>query len=163
MTKIPNLADDDFTRAEPLISSVISVIDATYSSCVNRETCESPIEEILGGALVAMFLKSGFTAEWTDEPEKSNAEILIIPQYKINRFRADFMVKCVQPDRTIVVECDGHAFHRASSEQIERDKNRDVEIRKHGHKVIRFTGREINRDAFACAWEVIRQMNELIR
>lgn len=146
--------------AQPLICSVISVLDATSNSIVNAETCDSPIEEIMGGALVAMFLKVGAKTEWTEEPDSSDADVLIIPQFKIGRYRADFLVRWKQCEKDIVVECDGRAYHRANSEQIERDWKRDIYMEDLGYKVMRFTGREIYRDAFLCAQRVVDEMKD---
>lgn len=148
--------------AQPLIVGLTSVIDAACNSYCHADTCDSPIEEIMGGALVAMFLKAGAKAEWTTEPEKSDADVLIIPQFNIERYRADFLVNWVHGDKTIVVECDGHAYHRANFEQIERDHKRDMRIRKHGHEVMRFAGHEIHRDAYSCAWQVVKAINKRV-
>lgn len=145
-------------EAQPLFRSLKSVVDATSTCYLHRQACDSPIEEIMAGALVAMFNKAGAEVEWTTEPEKSEAHVVIVPQFKIGRYRADFLVRWIPGNKSVVVECDGHDFHRASYEQIERDRIRDQNIEAQGYTVMRFTGREIHKDAFSCAWQVVEAM-----
>ncbi len=60
----------------------------------------------------------------------SNNGIQYQQQYKIGRYRADFLIS-----EFLVVEIDGPQHNRAY--HIERDKNRDAYIRKMGYKIIR--------------------------
>lgn len=79
----------------------------------------------------------------------------ITPQKKIGKYRVDFEIihrpfyfTEDQPDlQRIVVECDGHDFHEKTKEQAQRDKERDRFLSKEGYTVLRFTGREIMRQA----------------
>jgi very-short-patch-repair endonuclease len=88
--------------------------------------------------------------------------IFVSSQVVIGNYRADFMlttflgVYC----KKVVVECDGHEFHRAKSEQIDRDYERDSWLRGRLIRVMRFTGKQIKRDSFACAHKVIDHLNE---
>lgn len=69
-------------------------------------------------------------------------------QAKFGPYRLDFLVE--HADRRIALEADGRGFH-----EPERDAKRDAELRSMGvEKVLRFTGREIFRDAPACAARV---------
>lgn len=54
----------------------------------------------------------------------------------------------------IIVECDGHDFHKKTKEQAQHDKERDRKFTQNGYKVLRFTGSEIYRDPFKCSLEV---------
>jgi very-short-patch-repair endonuclease len=103
--------------------------------------CESPIELMLGQALL----------RWLD----------IEPQFAVcihgKRYRIDFAVIVPGDDSLkIAVECDGHSFHERTKEQAQRDRSRDRALVADGWKVMRFTGREITKDALRCAEEVFR-------
>lgn len=54
------------------------------------------------------------------------------------------------------VECDGAAFHTDSA----ADRARDAQIRLHGWRVLRFSGRELSRDIAACVARVIRELEK---
>lgn len=78
----------------------------------------------------------------------------VFPQAQIGSHRVDFLVLHVKPGggyAGIIVECDGHDFHERTKEQAASDKSRDRELQSHGFHVLRFTGSEIWRDAYACA------------
>lgn len=83
----------------------------------------------------------------------------IFRQAIIGNYRVDFLLIHISAAPTgfsgIVVECDGHDFHERTKEQAQADKSRDRELQAAGYRVMRFTGSEIWRDAFACADEVI--------
>ena len=66
----------------------------------------------------------------------------IFPQYRIGRYRVDFLVKIGDLSK-IIIECDGHNFHEKTKEQAQNDKRRDRELQSLGFKVFRFTGSEI--------------------
>jgi len=80
-------------------------------------------------------------------------------QVSVGKYRVDFVVtfayrKDAAPVR-VAVECDGHDFHEKTKEQAEHDKKRDRHLTSQGYAVMRFTGRELWRDPFACADEVV--------
>ena len=88
------------------------------------------------------------------------AGIAYTAQHQVDRRRGlyyllDFAV--VSGKRKLAVECDGHDFHH-TQEQRERDCRRQRELCRRGWTVYRFTGREIWRDARACAGEISRMM-----
>lgn len=68
---------------------------------------------------------------------------------KHSRYRVDFLLK----DARLVVELDGHDYH-STREQIENDAVRQRYLSRAGYTIIRFTGREINRNPAACVAEV---------
>jgi very-short-patch-repair endonuclease len=69
------------------------------------------------------------------------------------RYRVDITLRF--EDVQIAIECDGHDFHERTKEQAEHDRSRDRALGKAGWLVLRFTGREIHRDALKCAEEVL--------
>ncbi|RON57994.1 hypothetical protein BK665_02625 [Pseudomonas frederiksbergensis] len=73
---------------------------------------------------------------------------------KHHRYRVDFILK----DARLIIELDGHSSH-STRDQLEKDAVRQRYLSRAGYTVIRFTGREIVRDAQGCVSEV-RQMYE---
>lgn len=69
------------------------------------------------------------------------------------KYRVDITLRF--EDVQLAIECDGHDFHERTKEQAERDRSRDRALSKAGWLVLRFTGREIYRDALKCAEEVL--------
>ncbi len=118
--------------------------------CASR--CESPIERLL---LYALFSEHHFEAPRPNPPDVTKDVPIGVGrlgrnplwmQFPIGRCFADFMVQGpAEPTARIVIECDGAAFHRATSEQIDRDHRRDAFMRREGYVVLRFPGTEIYR------------------
>ena len=144
----------DASLAEHLDNERIN-FDAAFG--VASQQCESPIEALF---LVAALPDVMFTRE-----------LKIYPQRQFGSYRVDFYITHMEhrPDKPewfshAIVECDGHDYHERTKEQAERDKKRDREITRLGIPVFRFTGRELHRDAVACAKEVLDYLrNQLIR
>lgn len=65
------------------------------------------------------------------------------------RYRVDFILK----DARLIIELDGHDSH-STREQLEKDAIRQRYLTRAGYAVIRFTGREVNRNAAKCVAEV---------
>lgn len=125
----------------------------------NYLECESPIEKILHVAIdfvCVLRLK-----------EFGNWNFVVYPQeeiyYKEKTYRADFVMMAekykgnVQDDDVIyfVVECDGHEYHHTTKDQVNRDNERDMQIKLAGYDVLRFSGSQIFRDPFKCANDII--------
>ncbi len=75
---------------------------------------------------------------------------------KPNKYRVDFIIK----PKKVVIELDGHGYH-STKEQREADAKRQRYIEMAGYRVIRFTGREIYRDAKKCVDEVIEYLDRV--
>jgi very-short-patch-repair endonuclease len=75
----------------------------------------------------------------------------LVPQHQIGPYRVDIAILGAK----IVVECDGHAFHAMTKEQVARDNKRDRYLQSEGWRVLRFSGSEIHNRLSACADEVI--------
>lgn len=142
-----------------------------YCDLMCTET-ESPIERLFAYALVGQSIVMGGNGRRLlgamnrrlpfDEivAEVSRAEPGLIgtwAQVGFNNYRLDFIVSLRGAVGTwfIAVECDGHEFHERTADQAGRDKARDRDLQAKGIMVFRFTGREIWRDAWACAGSVI--------
>jgi very-short-patch-repair endonuclease len=80
-------------------------------------------------------------------------------EHPIGPYRADFAL--VSLGGFIAVECDGHNFHDRTPDQAAHDRKRDRFFAMRGWLTLRFTGREIRRDAAACVAEVFEVCGEM--
>lgn len=75
-------------------------------------------------------------------------------QYPIaGRYLADFCI----PSMKVIIECDGDYWH-SLPEISERDKKRDLYLKKDGWKVLHFFEREIREDASSCVDKILLQL-----
>ena len=117
------------------------------------ELAESPIERILGIALVEEFGRAGCI-------------MTVLPQCPFRlpggeEYRVDFLLvdwgtqfksaRCSM----VVVECDGHDFHDRTRFQASSDRRRDRGFTACGIPVVRFTGADINKNPGKCAADVM--------
>jgi very-short-patch-repair endonuclease len=84
----------------------------------------------------------------------------VTPQAKVGKFRVDFLIdsKGFGPKEhlpPVIVELDGHAFHDKDKRQRSYEKGRDRALVRAGYRVIHFTGSDVVKDPFACAWEAL--------
>lgn len=145
---------------------------------------ESPIEGLMMEALLLVpmdslhftdrdsiieptlrLVRSDWLQNWGEDPSPSTREYaVLLQQVQIEDYRVDFLILVKLDNRgpyRIVIECDGHEFHDRTKEQAERDKSRDRELAALGCTVLRFTGREIWRDAVSCARDVARVIDRI--
>lgn len=89
------------------------------------------------------------------------------PQVKLGKYRVDFVLSHTDfmlPDlggSPVVVELDGHDFHDQNKVQRSYEKARDRFLVRSGFRVIHFTGSDVVKDPFACAWEALQMVNVL--
>lgn len=75
-------------------------------------------------------------------------------QYPIaGRYLADFCI----PSMKVIIECDGDYWHNLP-EILERDKKKDLYLKKYGWKVLRFSEREIRKDVSSCVDKILLQL-----
>nr|WP_231687768.1 DUF559 domain-containing protein [Bacillus sp. CHD6a] len=96
----------------------------TKTTCSSEQiyNCESYIERRLYNALVF----NGYTVH-TQVPCGGYRIDLALPAYRI------------------AIECDGKTYH-STPQQKAHDRQKNAYLRRHGWKVLRFSGRNINRD-----------------
>jgi very-short-patch-repair endonuclease len=80
-----------------------------------------------------------------------------LPPPAINSFIAGFEVDAAWPSRRMVVELDGHEFHRTRA-AFERDRARDAALQVAGYRVLRITYRRLQREPEA----VVGQLRALL-
>jgi REase_MTES_1575 len=79
-----------------------------------------------------------------------------LPRPAVNLFVAGFEVDAVWQDKQLVVELDGHAYHRTRA-AFERDRIRDAALQLAGYRVVRVTQRRLVSQPFAVA-ETVRAL-----
>jgi hypothetical protein len=135
-----------------------AVVTIAETAIINPH-CESPIEAILGGQL-KIKLQQAFPnlkfmrCSQSEYGGHGSDCLLLIPQFKWDRYRFDFAVAGPFVDRELVfIECDGAEFH-STPEQQARDQEKTATADKAGIPVFRFSGSQIHRDAAGCAANV---------
>jgi len=131
-----------------------------YVNEIGNEDISSPIEQIYYLAASILFYE-----------ENNNLFDMPIPQYEIqcndNKYIADFFysnedAKNISKDQgheyqysdiRVVVECDGHKFHKKTKKQVVRDNERQMAIQLSGYDIIRFSGSQICENPMKCAKE----------
>ncbi|MEA2320621.1 MAG: hypothetical protein QOD81_471 [Solirubrobacteraceae bacterium] len=68
-----------------------------------------------------------------------------LPPPLVNSIAAGLEVDFLFPDQRLVVETDGWAYHRTRA-AFERDRRRDATLARAGHRVLRFTDRQVERE-----------------
>ena len=76
-------------------------------------------------------------------------KINIKGQVRIDKYRVDFLI----PDKKIVIELDGHEYHKTKWQRT-NDARRERYLQKKGYYVIRFTGNEIYYNVEECVKDV---------
>lgn len=156
--RVSDLISESRTPIEPFTLTINDCLKAIRENVLRRRSiepyCESPIEvdfaaafvELLAGLSIPVLFAPGM-----DKDDFGSAEILVIPQWPIERFRFDFLLSSSFSGlRRVLVECDGKEFHSAP-EQIANDRNKDAAAGKLGLTVLRFTGAELHFRARECA------------
>lgn len=118
---------------------------------------ESPIEEIFCAAV--------HTTDFLNELRYYlgyNEIPFMRSQVEIGPYRVDFVITTTENPmkgvREYIVECDGHEFHHATPEQVEKDNKRDRYLIKNGHVVFHVSGSEIVRDVDAVLSELMESI-----
>lgn len=132
------------------------------------QLCESPIEILFGATFWLALRAGGGDVRICHGPayEKAALEvahIILIPQYNWKEYRIDWVLKTKRTTDGVFIECDGHDFHERTKEQAERDRSKDRAIQLAGIPILRFTGREIHRDAQACVVQALNMLTSVER
>jgi very-short-patch-repair endonuclease len=138
-----------------LAEVTLSAIDRINFFLEVSPDCESPIESMLGAAILEMFERANvrLTLCKADRLEGAPAGLLLVPQFRWGYYRSDWAIVVAKPLSAILIECDGREFH-SSPEQKAHDAKKDRAALDRGYLTMRFTGSEIFRDADACALKI---------
>ena len=126
---------------------------------------QSPIEQILYCALKTIFeincfrnIKGNF---WLVGGQVMFKGYEILPQYKIDNYRVDFLVnnyevkRCEQTKKSIIIECDSQQFHERTEKERTYEKKRDRYLSTKEYVIFHYTGKDIIINAFDIAKEIV--------
>lgn len=123
------------------------------------QRCGSDLERMYLAAVFFMDIGGG-DAYGGPVGEPFKRSLTIEPQKQVGPYTVDFAFSVAegcwfggQAPVFVAVECDGEYFHDRTSKQVERDRARDRYLNLHGWRVLRFSEREIVKDAHKCAAE----------
>jgi len=121
-----------------------------------NDFCESPIEQIFSMAFnIINFLYYNDILRLDEQAEINTGK---------KTYRVDFLFDSqgefsdfytCQNNFKLVIECDGHEFHHATKEQVKRDNERQMNLKKAGYDIIRFSGTQLYEDPWKCAEDAI--------
>lgn len=121
--------------------------------CSVSENCKSPIEQIFEVACNIVFVLRGeeIGGGWFESES----------QYEVKcgtkKYYADFCFYHAgsesgdRDSNILLVECDGHDFHKATKQQVKHDNERDYDLRMAGYELLHFSGTQIYEDPIKCA------------
>jgi very-short-patch-repair endonuclease len=137
-----------------LSDALAKVVDRADVSLSVSPTADSPIETLLGAAVLMFFRDAGrpLTLRTSDEFDKAMS-LMFVPQFKWSIYRSDWAIYNPKTTGALLLECDGKEFH-SSADQKAHDQKKDAAAHNRGYLTMRFTGSQIHRDADGCAQKV---------
>lgn len=137
---IENFYDLNFEKLEIRnennnIKLYIETEDKYLIDVINSYKIESPIEQILYQKIYRIGL------------------FKIIPQYNIDYYIVDFLIRDDEDKDILVIECDGFEYHNKFYMQRDYERQRYLQLK--GYLFMRFTGSEIYNNVDECAREII--------
>jgi very-short-patch-repair endonuclease len=131
------------------------VVDRAAASVLASGASDSPIETILGAAVLLYFRDAGkpLTLCLSGDIEQTKGQLIFVPQFKWSIYRSDWAIYNPKTTGAMLLECDGKEFH-SSADQISHDRRKDAAAQDRGYLTMRFTGSKIHRAADECAQKV---------
>jgi very-short-patch-repair endonuclease len=130
----------------------------TYAFDVEPE-CDSPIEVILGAALLTIFdrNKKRLILCRNHEIGRYHNSMRLVPQFRWSMYRSDFAI--ILPNGlTLLIECDGKDFHSSPDQKI-HDQTKDAAALRFGYPTVRFSGSEIHKGPDQCATKIFESVS----
>lgn len=116
---------------------------------------DSPIEQIFAFAYNLVLWDNDFIqTEWAKYETQKEISV------NNRKYRADFYFHTPSKNGSLdlIVECDGHDFHKLTKQQVEKDNERDFDLKRAGYEVIHFSGSQIYKDPYGCAEQVFEYL-----
>lgn len=125
-----------------------------YVGGLSNEFCESPIELIFIMAFNVLSI------------DVFEHDLTLLEQEEINvdgkNYRVDFLFDTnenadfywFENELRLVIECDGHDFHKITKAQVKRDNERDCDLKMAGYDILHFSGSQIYNEPWKCAERV---------
>lgn len=137
--------------------ALAKAVDRAAASVLASGSADSPIETILGAAVIMYFRNAGKPMDLCAPTELDNAKgrLVFVPQFKWSIYRSDWAIYNPKTSGAMLLECDGKEFH-SSADQVAHDRKKDTAAHDRGYLTMRFTGSQIHRDADGCAQKVFQ-------
>jgi len=131
------------------------VVDRAAASVLASGSADSPIETILGAAVLLYFRDAGKPLKLClfEEIDNTHRGLLFVPQFKWSIYRSDWALYNPKTTGAMLLECDGKDFH-SSADQVAHDQKKDAAAHDRGFLTMRFTGSQIHRGADECAQRI---------
>jgi very-short-patch-repair endonuclease len=129
-----------------------AVVERARAAMEANKTADSPIESILGAAIVMVFKEADRPLSLASEARDGRG-LMLIPQFKWGYYRSDWAIYNPKTTGALLIECDGKDFH-SSPEQVDHDRKKDAAAHDRGYLTVRFTGAQIHRGADDCAQKI---------
>jgi very-short-patch-repair endonuclease len=138
-------------------AALIKAVDRAAASVLTSGAADSPIETILGAAVLLWFRNAGkpLMLCLPESLEKAKGGLMFVPQFKWSIYRSDWAIYNPKTSGAMLLECDGKDFH-SSEDQIAHDRRKDAAAHDRGYLTMRFTGSQIHRDADGCANKIFQ-------
>jgi hypothetical protein len=159
----PSQALLDFAAIEPGSLLRLALANADYHDQLDVPELQGLIGRGIAGSAAlreALAIHLPELARTRSEPELLLLEFCErhgLPIPLVNRYLNGWLVDAYWPDRRLVVEVDGLRGHRTPA-QLQRDHQRDLELRLAGYVVLRYTRRQLTESAAAVAADLRRYL-----
>ena len=147
-----NIVDNTNDGKEPDAVLLLNVKGFDY------EFCDSPIEVIFNYAYDLSTISRFGIYELINQCEiEANGHKYIADFCFDTDENSDWNIRFRKPYK-LVIECDGHEFHEKTKEQVEKNNQRDYNLKMSGYDVIHFSGSQIFNNPYKCVSDVLRMI-----
>jgi very-short-patch-repair endonuclease len=138
-------------------AALAKAVDRAAASVLASGSADSPIETILGAAVLLHFRNAGkpLMLCLPAELDKAKGGLVFVPQFKWSIYRSDWALYNPKTSGAMLLECDGKEFH-STADQVAHDQKKDAAAHDRGYLTMRFSGAQIHRDADGCAKKIFQ-------
>lgn len=63
----------------------------------------------------------------------------------------------------LIIECDGYEFHQKTRQQVQKDNEREYDLKMAGYEILRFSGSQIYNEPLKCAEDTYNYIMKKIK
>ena len=111
---------------------------------------------------------------------ENKKQIYLFPQEEVQidnkKYYADFMFKADDYltklilgkeirnyNYKLIIECDGYEFHQKTKQQVQKDNEREYDLKMAGYEILRFSGSQIYNEPLKCAKDTYNYIMKKIK